>query len=106
MRTSWHFIAVRADTPTGFMWHWQKQGAAVPVTSGPFAFYFDCISDARDKGYIGPLPAGPKTPIERLPGVRETHALPSEADSVVMTVTAVSAVDARTRRARGRSRAS
>jgi hypothetical protein len=105
MKTSWHFIAVRADTPSGFMWHWQKEGAKTPVTSAPFAFYFDCVSDARDKGYIGPLPAGPRAPIEHLPGgAAAGRSTRSEPGSIVMTVTGVSAVDARRRRASGRSR--
>jgi len=106
MRTSWHFIAVRADTPSGFTWHWQKQGPKVPVTSAPFAFYFDCVSDARDKGYSGSLPPGPRTPIEQLPisPDRAQVPQPQKPDSVVMTVTPVSASDLKKRNACGRSR--
>ena len=106
MRTSWHFIAVRADTPSGFTWHWQKQGNKAPVTSAPFAYYFDCVSDARRKGYIGPLPTGPRTPIERLPGAAvEGDSLHPESHSIVMSVTGVSAADVKRRRACARSRA-
>jgi hypothetical protein len=103
MTKSWHFFAVRAATPSGFRWHWQKQGAKVPVTSIAFEFYFDCISNARDKGYAGPLPAGPKAPLQHLPtGPIDTQrapvALPPSSNNFVMTVTAVSALDVRKRR--------
>ena len=63
----WEFFAVRAARPSGFTWQWQKQGTRVPATSAPFDYYFDCISDARGKGYAGPLPAGPKLPLKFLP---------------------------------------
>ena len=67
--TTWQFIAVRAVTPFGFTWQWQKQNGKTIVTSVPFNFYFDCVSDARDNGYTGPLPAAPKVPSLRLPDV-------------------------------------
>jgi len=104
MRTSWHFIAVRAATPSGFTWHWQKQGPKVPVTSAPFAFYFDCVCDARDKGYSGPLPPGPRTPIEQLPNGLDSARVPQSQnpDSAVMTLTPVSASEKK-RRSCGRS---
>jgi hypothetical protein len=103
MTESWHFFAVRAARPSGFTWQWQKQGARVLVTSAPFDFYFDCVSDARDKGYAGPLPAGPKVPLQRLPtgaieAKRVSAALLPRSHNVVMTVTAVSAGDVKKRR--------
>jgi len=65
--TSWQFFAVSAPTRSGFTWHWHRIGTGAPVTSVPFNFYFDCVSDARKKGYAGQLPTGPKVPLPRLP---------------------------------------
>ena len=112
MTTSWHFFAVSAATQTGFAWQWQKKrDNKEPVTSASFDFYFDCISDARANGYAGPLPAGPKVPLQRLPvGPLETPgvlaALPPKGRSGqgVMTVTAVSPLDVKRRSSNGRSR--
>jgi hypothetical protein len=67
MGASWQFFAVLADTPSGFTWRWQKERASVRVASAAFHYYFDCVSDARANGYSGPLPRGPKVPVERLP---------------------------------------
>jgi hypothetical protein len=109
LATSWHFFAVRAHTASGFTWQWQKQGATVPVTSSPFDFYFDCVSNARENGYDGPLPAGPKAPLQRLPIAptktgRVSAPLPPSASNVVMTVTEVSADDVKRRATDRRSR--
>ena len=65
--TSWQFLAVQAETPPGFVWYWRMQRGAQTLTSEPFAFYFECIADARGKGYGGVLPAGPKSPLQQLP---------------------------------------
>src|SRR5215212_2812347 len=70
MTRTWHFFAVRAATTFGFVWQWQKQKGNVIVTSSPFDFYFDCISDARVNGYTGRLPAATKAPLERSPSLR------------------------------------
>ena len=68
MQTTWHFFAVRASTPSGFTWQWQKERRdSGLVTSELFDFYFDCVSDARENGYYGPLPSGPKVPLSRAP---------------------------------------
>ena len=66
MDTQWHFFATVASAPPGFTWQWQKK-ADHTVTSRPFNFYFDCVTDARANGYIGPLPPGPKVPLRCLP---------------------------------------
>ncbi|MGZ9013837.1 MAG: hypothetical protein ACXW2L_16435 [Burkholderiales bacterium] len=101
MPKSWHFFAVRAATPSGFRWQWQKQGTTV-IVSAPFDYYFDCISNARDKGYAGPPPAGPNVPLQHLPTGRSKRTRISRAAStshdVVMTVAAVSAGDVKQRR--------
>ncbi len=108
--TSWQFFAIRATTRSGFTWHWYRMGTGAPVTSGPFDFYFDCVSDARKKGYAGRLPAGPKVPLARLPTapVRTIRVsavvrpeVPPGAEG--MTVTPVSAIDVRKRRTTTRS---
>ena len=65
--SSWDFYAVQATTSFGFMWQWRRQGGTSDVTSAPFAFYFDCIADARENGYEGRLPLGPKEPLLHLP---------------------------------------
>ena len=67
MQTSWRFFAVVADTPSRFTWRWRTEGKGAPVVSAVFQFYFDCVSDARANGYTGPLPPGPKIPVEHLP---------------------------------------
>jgi len=66
MNTPWHFFAIAATSAPGFTWQWQKR-ANRTLTSGHFDFYFDCVSDARANGYTGPLPSGPKVPLDRLP---------------------------------------
>ena len=111
MTTSWRFFAVRARTPSGFKWQWQKKVSAAAVTSPPFDFYFDCVSNARDNGYAGPLPSGPKAPLERLPTLpidmqRHLLAAPLEGPSgaIALTVTAVPAVETKQRRLRASSR--
>ena len=98
---TWHFLAVRAATPFGFTWQWQKQNGKTVVTSVPFDFYFDCVSDARDNGYAGPLPAAPKVPFPRLPevtpGMKVMAALAPKAKptNLVMTVRALAATQKR-----------
>ena len=95
--TTWHFLAVRAITPFGFTWQWQKQNTKAVVTSVPFDFYFDCVADARDKGYAGPLPTAPKVPFPRLPNVTPGMkvmaglAPKTKPASLVMTVRAMTA---------------
>lgn len=104
MPKSWHFFAVRAATPSGFRWQWQKQGTPVIVTSVPFDYYFDCISNARDNGYAGPPPGGPKVPLQHLPTgqIEAKTRSPPPSHNVVMNVTAVSAGDVKKRRTRER----
>ena len=104
--TTWHFLAVRARTPFGFTWQWQKQNGKTIVASVPFDFYFDCVSDARDNGYMGPLPAAPKMPFPRLPdvtpGMKVMAALAPKAKpaSLVMTVRAMTAAKQKRRTTR------
>lgn len=112
MSASWQFFAVTAATASGFMWQWEKRSAEEILKGAAFAFYFDCISDARDNGYAGPLPAGPKVPLTHLQIGRVEPAgasslLPARrnAGEGVLSVTAVSAVDSKRRRTRGGSRA-
>ena len=95
--TTWQFIAVRAVTPFGFTWQWQRQDGKTIVTSVAFDFYFDCVSDARDNGYAGLLPAGAKVPFPRLPdvtpGMKVIAALAPKAKpaNLVMSVRALTA---------------
>ena len=98
--TSWLFLAVRAQTPSGFVWHWRRQSAASTLTSRPFAFYFDCIADARGKGYAGELPAGTRAPLPRLP--EEPAA--KDAARPVLSITALSANEATSPHTRRRSK--
>jgi hypothetical protein len=103
MALSWQFFAVHATTSSGFTWQWHKQGTAGAALSAPFDFYFDCVSDARRRGYAGPLPAGPKVPVLHLPvdaiDTRVASTVPPSKghDGVMMSVKAISAIDARTR---------
>jgi hypothetical protein len=111
---SWTFFAVQAPTAFGFMWYWRSESAGSTSTSAPFAFYFDCVADARTSGYTGALPPGPKVPLqEALPevpnGSIETKhgAVPKgerdePAAAPVMTIVALPAARAQ-RRPRGRS---
>lgn len=107
-RASWNFFAVLGALPAEFKWQWQKQGAGPPVTSPPFDFYFDCISDARVYGYAGPLPPGTKVarqPLQFDPTEmgRALAALAAKSNNVVMTVSPIPAVDVKARRTRDRS---
>jgi hypothetical protein len=75
------------------------------VTSAPFDFYFDCVSDARENGYTGPMPAGPKLPLDPLvtgpvTTDRKSAAMPVQLRSNTgsLIVTPVSAIDGRKRR--------
>lgn len=57
--TTWKFIAVRAKTPYLFRWHWRHsaRGEGQPSQSSKkFDLYFDCVQDAREHGYTGPMP--------------------------------------------------
>ena len=104
--TTWQFMTVRAVTPFGFTWQWQKQDERTVVTSVPFDFYFDCVSDARDNGYAGPLPAGAKVPFPRLPevtpGMKVMAALApkAKAANLVMAVRALTATRQKRRASR------
>jgi hypothetical protein len=96
MTNAWQFFAVVDGTPGGFTWQWRKEAVRGCTTSAPFSFYFDCISDARAKGYVGLLPPGPKSPLPHMPVVRgkASHATsvpPSggEAKRLVLRVQAI-----------------
>ena len=79
MATSWYFYAVRADNACGFTWHWRRHRQSSPVLhSGPFDYYYDCIADARKRGYRGAFPAGPRRALKRVPGGREAGSAPTE----------------------------
>lgn len=93
--TSWQFLAIQAQTPSGFVWYWRRQRAEETLTSKAFAFYFECIADARGQGYAGVLPAGPKTPLQHLP---------KEPAQPGLSIRAVSAKEATQRSTRRRSR--
>jgi hypothetical protein len=108
---SWTFFAVDGPTAFAFMWHWRKQSAGSTLTSVPFAFYFDCVADARASGYTGALPAGPKVALPAVPkesiGTKQA-AVPKRARDAataapLITVVELSAAVAR-RRLSGRSR--
>ena len=70
MRSRWCFHAVCATNVFGFTWHWQcrRPDGSTSRSRVPFAYYYDCIEDARKQGYRGPLPAGPKVALSHLPG--------------------------------------
>ena len=42
--------AMPAGEAAGFVWTW-RCAADNAVSAKPFAFYFDCVSDARNRGY-------------------------------------------------------
>jgi hypothetical protein len=102
---SWTFFAVKAPTAFAFMWYWRRQRAGSTVTSAPFAFYFDCVADARAGGYAGALPAGPRVALPEVPEdfIGTTHAaVPTRARdrataAPLITVVGLSAAAARTR---------
>ena len=113
MKDSWNFFAVLGSIPSEFKWQWQKQAAvraaAAAVTSPPFDFYFDCVSDARANGYAGPLPPGPRAACEQLPfnpagGRRALAPQSAKSNNVMMTVSAMPVLDVKARRTRKRSR--
>ena len=45
-----HIYSVPSKTPQGYGWKW-RAAAGTPESSKVFAFYFDCLGDARDLGY-------------------------------------------------------
>ena len=69
MSPRWYFHAVCATNAFGFTWHWQcrRPNGSTSRSKVPFEYYYDCIEDARRQGYRGPLPAGPKVALSRLP---------------------------------------
>jgi hypothetical protein len=110
MIESWTFFAIRAAKPSGFTWQWQKRDDRVLVTSEPFDFYFDCVFNARNKGYAGALPAGPRVPLDQLPKAtvrtkRISAAVPPAIHSRprAMTTTPISTVGVPKRRPRAAS---
>lgn len=73
-KATWDFFAVRDASPWGFTWQWRKHGVHGAITSAAFKFYFDCLSDARAKGYLGTPPEGPRVPLPELPeALNEAH---------------------------------
>lgn len=109
IKDSWSFFAVSGTLPSEFRWQWQKQGAAPAVTSPLFDFYFDCISDARANGYAGPLPPGPRAARAQLPFApaqagRAPAPQSAKSNNVMMTVSAMPAVDVKARRTHSRYR--
>ena len=102
--TSWQFLAVEAATLSGFVWYWRRQRGAETLTSKAFALYFECIADARDNGYAGVLPAGPKTPLRGLPKEERIAEPAAEVAQSLLRATSFAATRAPRQRARGRSR--
>ena len=54
-----HISSVSAPNPYGYVWRWKSEdGAATSLRA--FPFFYDCLSDARARGYevkLGPPPA-------------------------------------------------
>ncbi len=85
MNKSWHFHAVRSNNAFGFRWIWRyvrTDGSSVQSLI-PRDYYYDCIQDAREQGYRGPFPAGPKAALDALPEfpvARAPDAQPQDAE--------------------------
>ena len=45
-----HIYSVPNKTLQGYAWKW-RAGSGKRVSTKSFAFYFDCLGDARDFGY-------------------------------------------------------
>jgi hypothetical protein len=54
-----HISSVPAPNTYGYAWQWKSEdGAATSLR--PFPFFYECLSDARARGYdvqLGPRPA-------------------------------------------------
>jgi hypothetical protein len=45
-----HIYSVPSKTPQGYAWKW-RAATGKRVSAKSYAFYFDCLDDARDGGY-------------------------------------------------------
>ncbi len=51
---AWQILPVPAKSATGYAWQWQRedlQGHTDLVSDKRFAYYYDCVSDAKKHGF-------------------------------------------------------
>lgn len=56
----WRFVALPAATQSAYVWHWlceNNRGEVELRSAGGYAYYYECLEDARRHGYGG-LPHG------------------------------------------------
>ncbi len=52
----WRFVAMPAGTHSGYVWHWlceNGRGEVLDRSTGGYRFYYDCLENARMRGYTG-----------------------------------------------------
>ena len=78
LELAWSFYAIAASNSFGFTWHWRcrRSDGVIYESRKPFAYYHDCVADARSRGYIGGFPPGPSTPLNHLPPVAPARPVP------------------------------
>lgn len=57
----WRFMALPAGTNSAYVWHWlceNDKGEVELRSARGYAFYYECLEDARRHGYGGLPPQG------------------------------------------------
>ncbi len=52
----WRFVALPAGTRSAYVWHWlceNERGEVELRSARGYAFYYECLEDARRHGYDG-----------------------------------------------------
>ncbi len=67
---SWQFIALPAQVSSEYVWYWRREnqkGRPDKQSARTFSFYYECLEDARQHGYMGLPPQ-----LQSVFGVRQT----------------------------------
>ncbi|MGE5522887.1 MAG: hypothetical protein ACM3SS_04160 [Rhodospirillaceae bacterium] len=60
----WRFVALPSGARSAYVWHWlceDEQGEVVMRSAKGYAYYYECLEDARKHGYGGLAEAGSNT---------------------------------------------
>jgi hypothetical protein len=52
----WRFVALPAGKGSAYVWHWRhenERGEVLLRSAAGYAFYYECLEDARKHGYGG-----------------------------------------------------
>jgi hypothetical protein len=54
--TVWRFVGLPAEKGSAYVWHWLREnerGEVLLRSAAGYAFYYECLEDARRHGYGG-----------------------------------------------------